>query len=229
MSQYSRVALFAQQSGYALLTDGAGLADEQRRRLGLANIEEEYQELINAPNRQEWIDAIADLIYVVHFAAVMWGLPNPEPPADTPPLATDATVTTWISQPNGLVQDRPTPDTLHLRLQAIYQWIYGQGSTPLINTAFDLVHESNMTKFTTDPSVAADTVRYYEEQYRLGRMLYDTPYATLTNGYYVIRNRSTGKVLKAITYTPAPTLFRANPLIASFLREASSPLHSDDH
>jgi NTP pyrophosphatase (non-canonical NTP hydrolase) len=83
--------------------------------------------------------------------------------------------------------------------------IHGMGSCLGLDLdkAFDIVHDSNMTKLCQNEREAQDTVKYYlENESRLG---YDTPtYRVSEDGkYFVVYNASTGKVLKSINYVPA--------------------------
>ena len=69
---------------------------------------------------------------------------------------------------------------------------------------FNIVHSSNMSKFCTSEEEARQTVESYKAKYEAGTSPYDTPYyEKIPNAnLWVIRNRSTGKVLKNINYTP---------------------------
>lgn len=69
---------------------------------------------------------------------------------------------------------------------------------------FDIVHSSNMSKFCTTEEEATRTVESYISKYKSGTSPYDTPYYEKipNTNLWVIRNRSTGKVLKNINYTP---------------------------
>lgn len=73
---------------------------------------------------------------------------------------------------------------------------------------FDIVHSSNMSKLCSTEEEAIKTVEWYNDQFEMGKLQYDTPYYEkldhLVNGQekWVVKNRSTGKVLKSINYTP---------------------------
>lgn len=73
-----------------------------------------------------------------------------------------------------------------------------------IDRAFDLVHESNMTKLCTSEQEARDTVEWYKKEYAEGRTKYDTPAYRLADldGYWAVYNESSGKILKSINYSP---------------------------
>jgi predicted HAD superfamily Cof-like phosphohydrolase len=65
---------------------------------------------------------------------------------------------------------------------------------------FDIVHESNMSKFCKTQKEAEDTVSFYENH-----KLYDSPSYRFNpeSGLWVVYNTSTGKILKSVNYTPA--------------------------
>tara|TARA_Y100000389_G_scaffold203848_1_gene253737 strand:+ start:2711 stop:3298 length:588 start_codon:yes stop_codon:yes gene_type:complete len=73
-----------------------------------------------------------------------------------------------------------------------------------MDSDFEIVHSSNMSKFCTTENEAKQTVEKYLNKYTTGDSTYDSPYYEKipNNNLWVIRNRSTGKVLKNINYTP---------------------------
>ncbi len=76
--------------------------------------------------------------------------------------------------------------------------------TDKLDEAFLNVHESNMSKLCKSIEEAEATVKDYQEKYNNGTSSYDTPYYyELKPGLYVVKNKSTGKALKSINYTPA--------------------------
>jgi len=79
--------------------------------------------------------------------------------------------------------------------------VYGAGKTFEIglNKAFDIVHKSNMTKFCKTEQEANDTVLHYKQ---LKNSPYDSPEYKKVNDYFVVFNKSSGKILKNINYTP---------------------------
>lgn len=90
-------------------------------------------------------------------------------------------------------------------LNDILYVVYGAGGALGIDLdkSFNIVHESNMSKFCKTEKEAKDTVDSYVEKYVKGESPYDSPSYKLVNGLYVVYNKSTGKVLKNINYTPA--------------------------
>lgn len=70
-----------------------------------------------------------------------------------------------------------------------------------LDKSFDIVHKSNMSKLCTSKKEAEQTVKWYKGNEKR----YDTPDYRLSDSkkYYVVYNKSTGKILKSINYTPA--------------------------
>ncbi len=70
-----------------------------------------------------------------------------------------------------------------------------------LDTSFDIVHSSNMSKLCVSEEESQKTV----ENYKQTQTKYDSPnYKRSNNGdYWIIYNESTGKILKSINYTPA--------------------------
>tara|TARA_B110000495_G_C23022839_1_gene607140 strand:+ start:1158 stop:2021 length:864 start_codon:yes stop_codon:yes gene_type:complete len=70
-----------------------------------------------------------------------------------------------------------------------------------LNKSFDIVHRSNMSKLCKTEEEAEKTVQWYTDND--GR--YDTPdyRKSDNNQYWVVYNKSSGKILKSINYTPA--------------------------
>ncbi len=92
-----------------------------------------------------------------------------------------------------------------------------------INKIFNIVHDSNMSKLCKTEEDAKNTVAYYEAKYgnhlqfyeeycsKYGKESteaksvyspYDSPYYYKSGDYYLVKNKSTGKALKSINYTP---------------------------
>ena len=69
-----------------------------------------------------------------------------------------------------------------------------------LDKAFDIVHESNMSKMCCSEEKAIETVEWYKKNDNR----YDTPsYRKNENGNFIVYNESTRKILKSIDYTPA--------------------------
>ncbi len=71
------------------------------------------------------------------------------------------------------------------------------------DSAFDIVHHSNMSKLCKSKEEAEETVKYYREN--VDKLGYDSPNYRLSDDgiHYVVYNESTSKILKSINYTPA--------------------------
>ena len=70
-----------------------------------------------------------------------------------------------------------------------------------LDAASEIVHKSNMSKLCTSEDEAKKTVQWYLDNEKR----YDSPYYELAvdGVHYVVRNKSTGKILKNINYVPA--------------------------
>ena len=82
--------------------------------------------------------------------------------------------------------------------------VYGFGCTLGVDMdkAFDLIHKSNMSKLCKTEDEAVETVKWYQNEFEMGRQPYDSPDYRLSDDkeYYVVFNKSTGKILKSIKY-----------------------------
>ena len=68
-----------------------------------------------------------------------------------------------------------------------------------MDKSFDIVHKSNMSKLCTSEQEAIDTVTHYTEN----DTRYNSPFyyqSKLSDNHYIIKNKSTGKVLKSVNY-----------------------------
>ena len=70
-----------------------------------------------------------------------------------------------------------------------------------LDRASAIVHHSNMSKLCKDEDEAKVTVQWYKDN----ETRYDSPYYELAedNKHFVVRNKSTNKILKNINYVPA--------------------------
>lgn len=89
-------------------------------------------------------------------------------------------------------------------LSDILYVVYGAGASIGMNLdkAFQLVHDSNMSKLCKNEEEAKKTVEYYKEKYLSGELPYDSAAYRLSEDkkYYVVFNKNTGKILKSINY-----------------------------
>ena len=74
-----------------------------------------------------------------------------------------------------------------------------------LDRSFDIVHKSNMTKFCSTEEEAIQTVEWYKQQYKDGKLSYKSPaYRRSPDGiHWVVYNQDNDKALKSINYTPA--------------------------
>jgi len=91
-------------------------------------------------------------------------------------------------------------------LSDILYVVYGAGSSFGIDLdkCFDIVHKSNMSKLCKTKKEAEETVQWYIKKYTNKELSYDSPSIRKSNDdkYWVVYNKSTGKILKSINYTP---------------------------
>lgn len=83
--------------------------------------------------------------------------------------------------------------------------VYGMQYKLDIDGNYDmgLVHASNMTKLCHSEEQAQRTVENYKSRFEQGESPYDSPYyEQISPTLWMVRNRSTGKVLKNIDYSP---------------------------
>lgn len=79
--------------------------------------------------------------------------------------------------------------------------VYGAGASfgLDLDKAFDIVHNSNMSKSCETEQLALETVEWYKKN----EPRYDSPSCHKIGDRWVVFNESTGKVLKSIAYIPA--------------------------
>lgn len=119
-----------------------------------------------------------------------------------------------MSELEDAVQDSNLVETVDALADILYV-VYGMGASFGVNLddAFKLVHESNMSKLCVSEEEAKETVQWYEKEYAEGKLPYDSPgYRKSKNDkYWVVYNKSSGKVLKSINYHPVdlkPVLYK---------------------
>jgi len=178
-------------------------------RLGLINEEfKEFQQAFDKHDLTGMIDALADTIYVVYGTGVSFGIELCPYPIDRPRLSMQ--IKSFIDRMDKLIDDLtqqlktdchvdPLRETLNHMLTLNYGMGYVLGVD--MSVAFDLVHQSNMTKLCNSEQEATESVNWYLMN-EINR--YDTPAwkKSKDDKYWIIYNRSTGKVLKNIHYRP---------------------------
>lgn len=110
-----------------------------------------------------------------------------------------------VSELEEAVKDKDLIETVDALADILYV-VYGMGASFGIDLdkAFNLVHESNMSKLCVSEDEAKETVEWYKNEYDNNRLPYDSPdyRKSMNDKYWVVYNKSTGKVLKSINYHP---------------------------
>ena len=107
-----------------------------------------------------------------------------------------------------LVEHIRIKDLKSIKLYTVYliNQVYLFGYILRINVDEDyrLIHESNMSKLCKNEDEAILTVKSYKNKYEKENSPYDTPDYRLSDNkkYFVVYNKSTGKILKSINYKP---------------------------
>ena len=100
------------------------------------------------------------------------------------------------------IQTNDLPEVVDALSDILYV-VYGMGDCLGINLdeTFNLVHESNMSKLCSSEEEAIQTVNKYNKEIEMGKSPYDSPAVKKGDGdYWIVYNKSTGKVLKNINY-----------------------------
>jgi predicted HAD superfamily Cof-like phosphohydrolase len=197
------------------------LHDDRRVSLRLRLINEEYEEFCHAlheHNLVEMIDALADLLYVIYGTCISFGLQIEQQYPQVKNLESinrnDHFFTNnclqFVSQMKAEITTlqnamlsfsfSETCDTLKRMLWMTYHCGYSIMHVDL-SVAFDIVHQSNMSKLCLTKNEAIETVDWYisHEAQRYKEPSYRKSDDGLT---WVVYDKSTGKVLKNIHYTP---------------------------
>jgi predicted HAD superfamily Cof-like phosphohydrolase len=99
------------------------------------------------------------------------------------------------------IKDRNFTEVIDALSDILYV-VYGASATfgISINKTFDIVHESNMTKFCKTEEEAKETVEWY----KLNEKRYKEPsYRKSEDGdYWIVFNAENGKILKSCKYKP---------------------------
>jgi predicted HAD superfamily Cof-like phosphohydrolase len=112
----------------------------------------------------------------------------------------ETNITTGMYNVNSCINyNMLTASLINLLLQ-VYQYSL---LTIDFDTAFNIVHKSNMSKICSSEEEAKLTVKFYKDRFASGELKYDTPYYNrISNNKWIVRNHSTMKVLKNINYHP---------------------------
>jgi len=99
------------------------------------------------------------------------------------------------------VKNHDMAETIDALADILYV-VYGAGVSLGINLdkAFNIVHESNMSKMCKTEEIAKRTVEKYKDDYKMKKHPYDSPDYKPSKSGFIVYNKSTGKVLKSIEY-----------------------------
>lgn len=112
-------------------------------------------------------------------------------------------ITEEVKELQEAIENHDMKETIDALADILYV-VYGAGSSfgVDLNKAFDIVHDSNMSKSCETEDQAKASVEQYKKQYEAGKSPYDIPAYRYNEeeGYYVVYNESTGKILKNKDY-----------------------------
>tara|TARA_Y100000389_G_scaffold194481_1_gene224543 strand:- start:445 stop:903 length:459 start_codon:yes stop_codon:yes gene_type:complete len=107
-----------------------------------------------------------------------------------------------VKELNEAVENHDFVETIDALADILYV-VYGAGASFGIDLdkAFNIVHDSNMSKLCKTEDEAKETVDWYKKN----DDRYDSPSYRkgVTGDYWVVFNQSSGKILKSVNYTPA--------------------------
>lgn len=189
--------------------------NESLINLRLSLIDEEIKELEEATNQNNYIeviDALADILYVVYGMGSSLGIPlinehifNKIQEFNETNIPDSSDIHILKSYFHFLTQETKNKNYtgVSINLMSIIDTVYiiALKINVDINKAFDIVHNSNMSKFPPTKELAEKTVSWYLENEKR----YDSPgyrYSSVSDRY-VVFNKNTGKILKSIEYIPA--------------------------
>ena len=114
-------------------------------------------------------------------------------------------ITEEVQELKDAIKQKDMKETIDALSDILYV-VYGAGSSFGINldVAFDMVHQSNMSKLCRNEEVAKMTVEWYKKEYEEGRLPYDSPTYRKDDktDKYIVFNESTGKIIKSREYNP---------------------------
>ncbi len=153
-----------------------------------ALINEEVEELdiaVKTKNNVEIVDALMDILYVAYGAILSLGI-----------------LKDYINLVNDVnFKAKPITTDINVIIKTVYHLCFIQGIDR--KRCFDIVHNSNMSKFDTHEANAVESVEYYKllalEQGASAK--YTSPSYKFHNGLYIIFNNEGGKkILKSTRY-----------------------------
>lgn len=223
MSYYSKILEFNQRFNVKMYSEFAPeiFDDEPFVKLRYDLINEETNELskaISDDNKVEILDAVCDILYTTYGAAVCFGIPEDDPDfnVEMPEFIASIKGAQKISEfsdilcfvmealrlifdhRNLLAAKRTLACIIHI-CNSLAEFLKVD-----IKEAFDLVHESNMSKLCISEDEAIRTVDHYKDRYQEGLSVYKSvDYKASDDGkFWIVYNKENDKVLKSINYHP---------------------------
>lgn len=186
----------------------------------------EFETAVKEKNLKEVIDALSDILYVVYGMAIEFGIDldklynhgstnfqkesngnkfsNLFDRADSVGIGLFQ-IKKCVNDLNRYVEEKDF-DNVTYSLVSLLDTVYKLGIEFGIdlNRSFELVHESNMTKFCKSVEEAELTVEQYKHQYKQQVSRYKNPAYRKSpdNIHWVIYDKDTDKALKSMNYTP---------------------------
>jgi predicted HAD superfamily Cof-like phosphohydrolase len=177
----------------------------------LSLIKEEINELLEAyANKDliEIIDACADILYVIYGACLAFGIDNigygllfhSANTNTNETMINKQSIKEHMEIMKSLLNDLndTTPSKYQFIFRQLILYVYNicNDLCVNINDCFNEVHRSNMTKVCLIEQEAIDTVT----KYKTTETRYASPSYRKSDGYYVIFDKETSKILKSIKY-----------------------------
>ena len=224
-NQYNKVKEFHTVFGHPVAVEKQhSLFNENKKLLSfrMSLIIEEINELKDAYNANdlvEFVDALADILYVVYGAGLVFGVQF-QNAYDVNSVVTntnnnilsernDSLYNSLFDSSNGLfeaikVLNSESITTLDLFEDVccrIIKLVYMLSECVRVNIddCFSEVHRSNMTKVCSTEEDAKLTVEWYKDN----DIRYSNPQYRYSNGYYIIYDAVTTKILKSRKYEEA--------------------------
>lgn len=214
----------------------------KRLALGKSLILEEFMEYKEGKDLIDKLDALCDLEYVVHFASLLWGVDGekylPEFAGGDGiewrnPAGKIFEIAAFAEPCRGEGEEEGKAEPFEGREWGDWEcnenmlgwtlaWIWYVArheiacDKDVLGRAFELVHQSNMTKFPSSREVAEARAAEYTEEGKYGHVA-----CRQCEGRWVVYvdepGEKYGKILKAKDYIDAHTLFRADEKVGEFL------------
>ena len=205
-SKYQCVKEFHEQFGHptSLHLDYSRFEDSKLLKLRIDLIKEEVRELkeaIDINDTIETIDALCDILYVVHGAAVVFGIDMDHQDIIFVDDLEPQSVVFHLNKMLGLLElafkEKNMDGVIYQLCSMVYLVkITGEKMKLPIDKAFHIVHDSNMSKICDTEKDAIETVKHYSTLSGFENVIVN--YKVSPDGRFVIYNEKSGKILKSM-------------------------------